>query len=116
MQEKKPQRCRHPPPRLQLHDTLLSGRALDRVDQLVARHRELEVHLESRARREGVCRAPVGLGHVARRTGRRALGDKVYWSGIGISTSGAFPLAAYNTFGPMLKARGVEITIVPSRP
>src|SRR5262245_41340431 len=59
----------HPPPRLQLHDTLLSSRALYRVDQLVARHREIEVHLESRARSEGVCRAPVGLGNVARRAG-----------------------------------------------
>jgi hypothetical protein len=53
----------HPPPRLQLHDTLLSGRALDRVDQPVARHSESEVHLESRAHSEGVCRAPVGLGN-----------------------------------------------------
>src|SRR6516164_7459291 len=65
-----------PPPRLQLHDTLLSGRALYRVDQLVARHSEIEVHLESRARSEGVCRAPIGLGNVVRRAGRRALGDE----------------------------------------
>ena len=36
-----------PAPRLQLHDTLLSGRALYRVDQLVARHSEIEFHLES---------------------------------------------------------------------
>src|SRR5215471_4061683 len=66
----------HPPPRLQLHDPLLSGRALYRVDQLVARHSEIEVHLESGTRSEGVCRAPIGLDNIAWRAGRRALGDE----------------------------------------
>src|SRR5437867_4151870 len=69
-------RRRCTPNLLQLHDTLLSGRALYRVDELVARHSEIEVHLESRTRSEGVCRAPVGLGNVARWAGRRALGDE----------------------------------------
>src|SRR5262245_11795844 len=43
-------------------------------------------------------------------------GTRVYWAGAGISASGALPLAAYNMFGPMLKAPGAEITIVPARP
>src|SRR5207249_12171762 len=59
---------------LHLHHTLPSERALYRVDQLVARHGQVKVNLEARARTEGVCRAHVGLRNVARWAGRHAFG------------------------------------------
>jgi len=69
--------CNTPPT---AYHTLPSARALYRVDQLVARHGQVKVNLEARARTEGVCRAHVGLRTFARWAGRHAFGTSVYWS------------------------------------